>query len=701
MKISILLPYKENFSANYAGAVSLFVKDTIINSKYSDSTYVFGNTQYKKTFSSRYRNIPLKKKLFKSLSKIYIEEFLKREKEINSDIIEIHNRPNYLKYLKDLNKKKILYFHNDPISMSGSKSKNDRLSLLNNIDKIIFNSKWSQNRFFIGLENKELLKQKTSICFQSTSRKKINFLKKEKIISFVGKLNSAKGYDLFGKAIIKILNEFPEWRSKVIGDERREKISFNHNRLSISGYTKHEKVLKFLEKVSISVVCSRWEEPFGRTSLEAASRGSAVIISNKGGLPETNEKSIILKKLSSNEIYKEVKKLIQNPKKLKLIQKLNYNFFKFDHKYISNLIDDIRNELIPIKNLTIIKNKILKIMHITNFNDRFNGRLHYNTGRRINNGFIRNNHNVLSISDRDIIHNSKKIGDFKGNITLQSKIIETYNNFKPDLIFLGHADRVSTKTLEILKDSNKNLKIGQWFLDPLSKNGPDYENNKKRILDKIDFLDTTFLTTSPSSIDFKIKNSYFMPNPCDKSFEVLSNYKKKCNFDVFFAMSHGVHRGLLKKGKFDDREKFINKLINMNKDISFDIYGMNKVQPIWGDNFISKISNSYMGINLSRGEPIKYYSSDRIAQLMGNGLLTFVNEKTFLSDFFSKKELVFYKNIDDLSEKLKKYKKDIKLGQKIAETGKKKYFKFFNSEIVSEYLVSKTIGQKSKNHILW
>ena len=28
MKISILLPYKENFSPVYAGAVSLFVKDT-------------------------------------------------------------------------------------------------------------------------------------------------------------------------------------------------------------------------------------------------------------------------------------------------------------------------------------------------------------------------------------------------------------------------------------------------------------------------------------------------------------------------------------------------------------------------------------------------------------------------------------------------------------------------------------------------
>ena len=41
--------------------------------------------------------------------------------------------------------------------MNGSKTKNQRLYLLNNIDKIIFNSKWSQNRFFIGLSNTKLL----------------------------------------------------------------------------------------------------------------------------------------------------------------------------------------------------------------------------------------------------------------------------------------------------------------------------------------------------------------------------------------------------------------------------------------------------------------------------------------------------------------------------------------------------------------
>ena len=180
MKISVLLPYKENFSEKYAGAVSLFVKDTIKNSKYFKSTFVFGNTSFKKPFLRNYINVELKKNIFESSSKIYVNEFLKQEKKINSDIIEIHNRPNYVRYLKNVKKKIILYFHNDPLSMTGSTSIKDRIYLLNNIDKIIFNSSWSQKRFFINIENEKLLTQKTAVCFQSTSKTKINFNNKKK-----------------------------------------------------------------------------------------------------------------------------------------------------------------------------------------------------------------------------------------------------------------------------------------------------------------------------------------------------------------------------------------------------------------------------------------------------------------------------------------------------------------------------------------
>ena len=61
-------------------------------------------------------------------------------------------------------------------------------------------------------------------------------------------------------------------------------------------------VLKIFKKTSIAVACSRWEEPFGRTSLEASSRGCAVIVSNRGGLPETITNGIIVRNMNVKKI---------------------------------------------------------------------------------------------------------------------------------------------------------------------------------------------------------------------------------------------------------------------------------------------------------------------------------------------------------------------------------------------------------------
>ena len=338
-------------------------------------------------------------------------------------------------------------------------------------------------------------------------------------------------------------------------------------------------------------------------------------------------------------------------------------------------------------------------MHVTNFNYRFDGRLHYNTGRRINNGLVRLGHNVLTVSDRDILHQRKKLNDPKGSNSLQIALTNNFRNFKPDLVILGHADNVTNETINFFRKNNS--KVSQWFLDPVGRYGPDYKNNRKRILVKSDLLDASFLTTDPNVLDFKIKRSFYMPNPCDYSLETLSNFNHDCENDVFFAMSHGVHRGELKIGKFDDREIFIRKLVKRNKDIIFDIYGMDNNQPVWAENFLEKVSNSSMGLNLSRGRPIKYYSSDRIAQLIGNGLLTFIDKKTELDDFLNDKCAIFYNNIDDLSYKINKYKKDKYQRKKIAKYGKDFYFKYFNSNLVADYLIKKTFDLNLGDKFLW
>ena len=707
MKISILLPYKENFSPEYAGAVSLNINETLKISKYKNNTIVFGNTKYRNIFKLNYKNISLEKKLFQSQNKKYVEEFIKLENKRNSDLIELHNRPVYLSYLNQNLQKKtyILYFHNDPLTMIGSKTISDRIFLMKHCFKIIFNSNWSKRRFLESMHNDYVNSEKLVVINQSAQKNKVNINKKKNIITFVGKLNKSKGYDLFGNSIIKILNKYKDWTGIVIGDELRDKLEFNHKRLLKLGFIKHKDVLNIYKKSSIAVVCSRWEEPFGRTSLEASSNGCAVIISNKGGLPETITNGVILKQLNVKNVIKEIENLIKKEYFRKQLQFLSIKNFYLTHNYVSKLIDQIRDQkLQSSKNVNLIlSKKSLRILHITNFNERHNGRLFFNTGRRINNGFIRLGNSVLEFSDRDIQKHYKSYSDISGAKTLNDKLKKTCYNFKPDLVVLGHADLISPYILSELKDEYPYLKIAQWFLDPLNKNGPDYDKNKNRILDKSAFVDANFITTSPEVLNFLPNNNsnYFIPNPSDSSFETLNNFKHSCAKDVFFALSHGVHRGSLKSRTIDDREIFIKKLITQTKDIKFDIFGVNNVQPIWADQYFKTISNSKMGLNLSRGSPIKYYSSDRITQITGNGLVTLIDEKTGYRDFFNDSEMVFYKNISDLSEKISKICRDEKLRKKIGKNGKEKYFKYFNSNLVADFIINKTFNFNNKKKYLW
>ena len=69
--------------------------------------------------------------------------------------------------------------------------------------------------------------------------------------------------------------------------------------------------------------------------------------------------------------------------------------------------------------------------------------------------------------------------------------------------------------------------------------------------------------------------------------------------------------------------------------------------------------------------------------------------------FFNENEMVFSKNTSDLSEKILRVSSDDKLRKKIAKRGKLKYMKYFNSDLVSEYIIDKILNVKSKNKYLW
>ena len=162
--IITILPYKENYTKNEAAAASLWVAEFFRNSKYKKNNTIIGSTKLSKNYLTKnYYNIPDKdiRKNLSSTTKNYCKLIINYLDNKNIDLIEIHNRPAVFNYLvKKINTKYILYFHNDPLSMNGSKSLEERMHILSKVDCLIFVSQWTRDRFFIDIDKKLLNKAK-------------------------------------------------------------------------------------------------------------------------------------------------------------------------------------------------------------------------------------------------------------------------------------------------------------------------------------------------------------------------------------------------------------------------------------------------------------------------------------------------------------------------------------------------------------
>ena len=98
-QIAILLPYKENYNMDHAGAASIWIKDYLSQSKLKDKTIVYGNLNKKlKPLTPNFKNIDLTGKI--------VQKSLGYTKQLYNDyliekylIIEIHNRPESLLFL--------------------------------------------------------------------------------------------------------------------------------------------------------------------------------------------------------------------------------------------------------------------------------------------------------------------------------------------------------------------------------------------------------------------------------------------------------------------------------------------------------------------------------------------------------------------------------------------------------------------------
>ena len=347
MNINIILPYKETYSDQIAGAVSLLIAEVKKRSKFKKKIKIFGSLNLKKPLTKDYINCDLSKKPFYYIfgrTSFYLENIKKKISKKKS-IIEIHNRPqaaNFFLNNNNNNNKIILYFHNDPLTLRGSKYVYQRLFLLKNLNKLIFVSEWTKRQFFKDLP--VIDSEKCLIIYPGSNLIK-RVIKKKNNIVFAGKLNQSKGYNIFTNVILEILKKNRSWTCDIVGDDPRSYEKITHPKIHYHGWLTYKKTMEIFEKSKIAVIPSTWEEPLGRTAIEAASRGCVSIISKRGGLIETNRHGLFLNYVTKEELYNKLKKIINSPSLINFYSKKTLKEFKHSINKTINQINTIYKEL--------------------------------------------------------------------------------------------------------------------------------------------------------------------------------------------------------------------------------------------------------------------------------------------------------------------------------------------------------------------
>lgn len=361
MQINIILPYKEQFSKNKASSVSITVRNNFDYSTYKKKILIYGQFVDNPILPNNFIGINKPRNFLKSKNIHMAQEICQiiKKKKNTKHLIEVHNRPYLVKIFdKSLdNKSIILFLHNDPLTMKGSKSVSERLDLLSRVNYICCVSNFIKKQFLDGIKKKN---DKVVVIYNGVSRNLITFPKKKKEIIYVGRIVKEKGVHLYVDAIKQIYSELNSWNFKIIGsvklgnnihsDHFSKKITKDFSdlgeRVKITGYLPPNELNQILQVSSIIVIPSLWEEPFGLVAAEAMANGIAIVSSNRGALKEVvNNKGILIDNIDKNKIVDAILMLTNSKKELFKYQNLSWNNHKFTSKKSSLKLDKVRKSI--------------------------------------------------------------------------------------------------------------------------------------------------------------------------------------------------------------------------------------------------------------------------------------------------------------------------------------------------------------------
>lgn len=341
LRTAVLLPHRERYSVAGAGAIALTVAGQLVDERASDdgAVEVWGDPFEGAPLldASRTTYVPL------HLSRLwpgrrswrYRQAVLKALRQRTPDRLEIHNRATLFHALSSRPVRLALYLHNDPWSIRGLKTERDRAAVLRRADYVVCVSSFLKQRFCAGLNSEDCGKVQVVPNTVAVDRLDPGTEKQPEIL-FVGRLIPEKGALPLIEALGRVLPAHPDWTARIIGawhfGQTQPRFAHEHDiqaaaakvgpSLQMLGYQTFDQVVAAFNRAAIVVVPSLWQEPFGRTALEAMAAGSAVVASNRGGLPEVVGDAGVLVDPEPDALANVLNALIDDPERRSVLGRL-------------------------------------------------------------------------------------------------------------------------------------------------------------------------------------------------------------------------------------------------------------------------------------------------------------------------------------------------------------------------------------------
>lgn len=313
----------------------------------------------------------------------------------------------------------------------------------------------------------------------------------------------------------------------------------------------------------------------------------------------------------------------------------------------------------------------MRIIHCAPFNivTKLGASL-YSNPVKISHGLTYNDHFVHNFDYRDIaryysILKSKRFGATKMN----QLFLECIDSLNPDLIIFGHGELISEDTFYYIK--KKNIKMILWYNDMVIDT---------RLKNIGHLLDLVLITGAGKIIDqlrqFN-ENTFFLPNPVDKNMEKYHAFSTEQPYDILFSGRNDIERSQLIQFITTHLSQYHAKFI-----------GQNKATTVLGDDYFKLITNSKICLNHNREEYMahKWYTSDRLMHILGNGSFCLSRPIIGGKDFFEDK-LEYYNTFEEMESKIEYY-----LNNKEERISKSIWLQhrthaLFNTKRIGEYIL--------------